>query len=75
MSQVSNHAPELLAARKCHNPETPPVDMDELLMELDYASGLWFPDDDYDSEERNEWADAEEARLLEELRTRGVCPW
>lgn len=78
MSQVSNHEPEVLAARRCHNPETPPIDMDELLMELDYASGLWFHEDEWTEEyldEWSEWADQEEARVLEELRRAGVVPF
>lgn len=73
MSAVSNHQPEVLLARKCHNPETDAHDM--MLMDLDFTSGLWFPDDDYDSEERARHDDEEEARMLAELRASGAIPW
>ncbi len=69
MSQVSNHQPEVLDARRCHNPQSE----DEQLMRLDYEGGLWFEDNaDYDSEERARLDDEEEARVLEEIRLSGM---
>ncbi len=70
MSQLSNHTPEVLTERRCHNPETDAYDL--LMLELDYSSGLWFPDDDYDSEERARLDDEAEAAMLEEIRLSGV---
>ncbi len=70
MSQVSNHTPEVLLERPARITETEAHDL--ILLELDYSSGLWFPDDDYDSEERARLDDEAEAAMLEAIRLSGV---